>query len=246
MKLVDCFLELVTFVRLLACSEPMAKAEYDVVREDIKLLIDRMEKKAASSVLCREQFENARFAVFAWIDETILCSPWQGAQQWVGQTLQREYYGTANAGEEFYQRLGKLLANAPKRVDEKKAGELKPANLLEIDDSYTADWKAILEVYGLCLSLGYTGAYFNDKDAAKLKKLHRYSVKRIFEEKLLAKESIFPSAYSDAKMQEKNKSFGRVFDFWSLFFLILSVLVLLGIFYTYKELLVHSLTLWAG
>src|SRR5262249_45923540 len=80
-----------------------------------------------------EDYQDALFAVVAWVDETIIkCSDWVHHRQWKANPLQLEKYGTRNAGEELFERLARL------RLDQ----------------------KGIREVYYLCLSLGFHGQYF--------------------------------------------------------------------------------------
>lgn len=75
----------------------------------------------------------ARYALVAFIDEQILKSTWPGRGEWMGQPLQLVLYGEYAAGENFFHRLRALLQQAT------------PAPALEI--------------YQLCLLLGFRGAY---------------------------------------------------------------------------------------
>jgi type VI secretion system protein ImpK len=75
-----------------------------------------------------ETFREARFAVLSWIDEMFLNSNWPQRNQW--QHMMLTYYGTLNAGEEFFRHL-----------------EQRPSPLNDVR-----------EIYYLCLSLGFQGS----------------------------------------------------------------------------------------
>ncbi len=66
----------------------------------------------------------------------MLTSRWQAVKEpWLGKPLQLEHFGTFAAGEEFFRRLDAIRASQdPQRLD-------------------------VLEVYTLCLCLGFKGKY---------------------------------------------------------------------------------------
>lgn len=78
----------------------------------------------------------ATYAVVALLDESILTSPGPLRGEWVGHPLQQELFGENVAGENFYLQLRDLLA----RPD-------------------TPELADILEVFLLCLLLGFKGRY---------------------------------------------------------------------------------------
>jgi type VI secretion system protein ImpK len=83
-----------------------------------------------------EDVELAVFAVVAFLDATILNLNSAAFAEWARQPMQEERYGHHVAGEIFFQNLQKLLARA--------------------DSQELAD---LLEVYHLCLLLGFEGRY---------------------------------------------------------------------------------------
>ncbi|MEO7143082.1 MAG: type IVB secretion system protein IcmH/DotU [Bryobacteraceae bacterium] len=83
-----------------------------------------------------EDVELASFAVIAFLDESILNLRSAIFADWPRQPLQEERYGHHIAGEIFFQNLQKLLARA--------------------DSQDLAD---LLEIYHLCLLLGFAGRY---------------------------------------------------------------------------------------
>src|SRR5713226_9410160 len=83
-----------------------------------------------------EDIELAIFAVVAFLDESILNLRLPVFADWPRQPLQEERYGHHIAGEIFFQNLQKLLG----RTDSQELADL-------------------LEVYHLCLLLGFAGRY---------------------------------------------------------------------------------------
>lgn len=56
--------------------------------------------------------EHALYAVVAWLDEVAMTTAWPGRAGWRAQPLQRTYFATAEAGEQFFMRLDGLDAEA--------------------------------------------------------------------------------------------------------------------------------------
>jgi type VI secretion system protein ImpK len=83
-----------------------------------------------------EDLQEADFAVVAFLDETILTATDGSASQWAGKSLCEELFGQRSAGELFFKHLEALRANR---------------------DSF--ELAEVLEVYYLCLLLGYEGQF---------------------------------------------------------------------------------------
>lgn len=107
-------------------QQPPVLAEF---REKVIALLNAQEERARSTGVAVEAFREARFAVLSWVDETVLNSRWPHRNQW--QHLMLVYYGTVNAGEEFFRRLNALSSQA----------------------------NDIREIYFLCICLGFQGEY---------------------------------------------------------------------------------------
>ena len=106
----------------------------EVLRADTKELIETCEHAALQNGIATEAVETAKYAVVAFIDETILSSDWDGADRWMNTPLQLEFYDQFDAGEVFFDELYDLL------------------------DDPEANAEA-LEVYHLCMALGFQGKY---------------------------------------------------------------------------------------
>ena len=106
----------------------------EVLRERTRRLLRQAERGAQDAGYDRDDTREATFAVVAFLDETIQGSAWGDREQWLAQPLQLELYDRNDAGEEFFTRLDALRGAVSERAD-------------------------VLEVYYLCLALGFRGRY---------------------------------------------------------------------------------------
>ena len=106
----------------------------DDYREKILSAFAELEREGFEKQLASNDVNEAKYALAAYIDERVLSSSWHGKTDWMGRPLQLEFFGDHLAGEGFYEHLKKL----------RQAGE---RNL------------AILEVYYVCLQMGFEGMY---------------------------------------------------------------------------------------
>ena len=97
-------------------------------------LFDKFEHEARSAVIDNEKIISAKFALIAFLDETIISSSWTKKDSWLSEPLQLKLFETFNAGEEFFDNINKLRLR-------------------------TSNNKDVLEVYYLCLTLGFKGKY---------------------------------------------------------------------------------------
>ncbi len=170
MQLLDCFIELVAYVTYLMENVSGRQASYEQVKTDINHLVGKSQDCFHRSSRPQEDFDLARFAVFAWIDETVLNSTWPDKGRWQSEQLQRIYYQTTDAGELFFERLNRL---GPQQVE-------------------------VREVFYLCLALGFTGRYCNPGDEFLLEQLKNSNLKLLGKTpdlRVLEREQLFPDAY---------------------------------------------------
>ena len=102
----------------------------------MKAAISAAESEATSKGYPVEDTRLATFAVVAFLDESILNSNNPVFADWPRMPLQEELFGGHTAGEIFFQCIDRLLARS--------------------DSPHLAD---TLEVFALCLLLGYRGRY---------------------------------------------------------------------------------------
>ncbi|OPX56901.1 type VI secretion system protein ImpK [Oceanospirillum multiglobuliferum] len=147
MHLIDCFIDALVFVRQ---QVELIKQKQHIEFESTRLNIEKYLAEKASLYIeggyQEEHYDQARFAVVAFIDESILGSGWQHSREWSGDLLQKSYYSTANAGVEFFDRLASLNMIDPAHRD-------------------------VREVYYYCLSMGFTGRYFDSSQKQQLERI---------------------------------------------------------------------------
>src|SRR5215475_5472906 len=104
-------------------------------RTRMKQALREIASSAARKGYSAEDVQEANFAVVAFLDETILTHD-SRATEWESKSLGEELFGQRSAGEVFFKRLEILRANR--------------------DSQSLAE---VLEVYYLCLLLGYEGKF---------------------------------------------------------------------------------------
>lgn len=171
MRLTDCFSELIAYVIYFLKAADHRESPYERVRTDIQRLLSEAETSAKGAAVSDADFDLARFAICAWVDESILDSPWEGKPQWQKEPLQRLYYSTAAAGELFYEKLNGL-------------------GLQQHD---------VREIFYLCLAMGFKGRYCNEGDDFLLDQLRTSNLKLLAGSSIglpsIEKENLFPDAY---------------------------------------------------
>lgn len=120
--------------RIRAAREKVADAES--FRAEMRQQFLHANEEGRVRGYSREDIRLAMFAVIALLDESILNSRNPIFADWPRRPLQQEVFGGHQAGEVFFQNIDGLLAQP--------------------DSSVLAD---ILEVYLLCILLGYGGKY---------------------------------------------------------------------------------------
>lgn len=149
MHLSDCFLKTMSYINCLLKSMDTKQPAYDEVEANIRELLKDSEAIAIRGSFSFDEYEQARFAICAWIDEAILNSAWNQKKIWAQNQLQQLHYDTPNAGEEFFDRL----------------------DVIELHQ------KGVREVYYLCLALGFAGRYYRKHDQYKLEQIKASNLK---------------------------------------------------------------------
>lgn len=109
--------------------------EVENFRNRMKQALREIASTAARKGYSAEDVQEANFAVVAFLDETILTND-ACATEWARKSLGEELFGQRSAGELFFKRLETLRANR--------------------DSQSLAE---VMEVYYLCLLLGYEGKF---------------------------------------------------------------------------------------
>ena len=185
MRLTDCFMEMVAYVAYFIKGVSRKQPPYDDVRSNILRLLSQSETCLKDGFVSQEDFNLARFAICAWVDEAMLNSLWQEKSKWQTEQLQRLFYQTTEAGEEFFERLNNLGPHQ----------------------------REVREVYYLCLAMGFRGRFIHEGDEFLLGQLKTSNLKLLMGTSLgvpsLDRGELFPEAYPAAveEMGTKPKKF---------------------------------------
>ena len=171
MRLTDCFIDVMAYVAYFLKNVSAQQPSFEQVKGDVQRLMTESEQRSRQGDISPDDYDLARFAVCAWIDEAILGSEWNAKNRWQAEQLQRLYYQTTDAGEIFFDRLNEL---GPHQRD-------------------------VREVYYLCLAMGFSGRYCNEGDDFLLAQLRTSNLKLLTGSTVslpsLEKTDLFPEAY---------------------------------------------------
>ena len=104
------------------------------LRPAVHHLLQEMEQRAGTLRYNERQVSAVKFALAAFVDETVMTTNLPLRDEWERFPLQLEYFGEQLAGVKFYERLDELLKQIEADAD-------------------------VVEVYYLCLLLGFKGKY---------------------------------------------------------------------------------------
>jgi type VI secretion system protein ImpK len=170
----ELFTDLIAYVIFFDASCEHSPPTLNELREKIVSLLNAQEERAKGIGVSPEAFREARFAVLSWVDEMILNSKWPYRTRW--QHLMLVYFGTLNAGEEFFQHLEQLPPQS----------------------------NNVLEIYYLCLSMGFEGRYAFGDERRELRDLKQRLYKQLCATNGDIRQNylrLFPEAYQTASVQ---------------------------------------------
>ncbi len=111
-----------------------APTEAETFRERIKAFLTSFERGAQKMGAPSEDIYACKYAFCATVDEAVLMSQFKVKEAWQRQPLQLQFFGEQLAGERFFEQLEGLRAQGAPRVQ-------------------------VLEVFHMCLLLGFQGKY---------------------------------------------------------------------------------------
>lgn len=220
MRLSDCFSDVIAYVSYVLTSRDVEQVDYDQFRQKVQALMAESEQDAAKGAFAPDHYDVARFAICAWIDETILSSSWSARLKWQKEQLQRQYYHTTDAGIEFYERLNGLGLHQSE----------------------------VREIYYMCLAMGFRGRYCNDQDNLLINQMKDANLKILLGSSVglpnLERMEFFPEAYpaNSESLNDRNKK--GFLTGGSLFFVIAPVALLVILFVVYHFILGNIVDLY--
>jgi type VI secretion system protein ImpK len=206
-------MELLGYVAYFKKTAATKRPPYARVRSDIQRLLSKSEECLKKNQFSQNDYEMGRFAVCALIDETILNSSWHDKDQWQRELLQRVYYNTADAGEEFFKRLNSIGIHQ----------------------------REVREVYYLCLAMGFMGQYGNEKDKYLLEQVKASNLKVLIGSSVgipsFERMDLFPEAYPSENDEIVSKRKGARFSPFTIIFIAGPVVLFLTLYIIYAFIL---------
>ena len=196
MNIVDCFGELIAYSVTLMKDVAKSQPSYEEVYDNVNELINYSEKLAAADGISTDSFERSLFAICAWLDEQILFSDWHQKDIWQQNPLQKQYFKTTQAGDQFFEVLD--------RFDP----------ILD---------REIIEIYKLCMRLGFQGKNFHQQTSVQLIENPNISNTHFIEYSDYSESEIFPFAYGGEFDQRTKKTSQISINFVVLIIAIISI-----------------------
>ena len=110
----------------------------NIITADERGILMRKIEEAEGKLGLREEWKLSKYAICGWIDSKLIEIPWKESEWWKNHSLDKEFFGTRDAHEDFF----------------KKALE-----------AATLPGKNALEVFYLAVILGFRGFYANSNVA---------------------------------------------------------------------------------
>jgi len=150
-SLAEAFNKLFAYGLMLKRTCANTQPSYEEVRGKILALLEESARVVPTKNVDPRDFDDARYAVCAWLDETLLNVQWTHRNTWQRAMLQLELYGSTRAGEEFFERLNQL----------------------------SAVQQSVREIYFTCLALGYMGRFCHEGDDVLLDQLVKSNLRTL-------------------------------------------------------------------
>jgi type VI secretion system protein ImpK len=215
MHLSETFVDIIAYVVYFLKTAQKRQSPYETVRARIMQLLTESQRKGADFPM--EDYDQARFAICAWIDEAVMNSAWGERLAWVKEPLQLKFYQTTNAGELFFDRLNAL---GPHQND-------------------------VREVYYLCLAMGFMGRYGNEEDRFLLEQLKTSNLKVLTGASValpsLKKGELFPEAYPAQSPENIPVKVQGRFNLMSILLAVFPV-ALFGVLYLIYAFVLHNVS----
>ncbi|MED5618030.1 type IVB secretion system protein IcmH/DotU [Ideonella sp. BN130291] len=122
------------FYMLFLLKNRHAPLGFEDFRQRLRDFLTQFERGTRKLDCSAEDIYNAKYAFCALVDETVLMSQFKIRDEWQLRPLQLEYFGDQLAGETFFEKLEELRRQGAAKLQ-------------------------VLEVFHMCLLLGFQGKY---------------------------------------------------------------------------------------
>jgi len=211
MRLVDCFVKPLAYTAYIVGTSGDKLSCFARISQDVRILLAESEKLSVSAGFLPAEYNEARFAVCAWIDEAILCSGLPERELWMGELLQRRLYGTTRAGEEFYDHLR----------------DLNDA-MLQVRD-----------VYYHCLALGFKGRFFESGLDGELDLIKKQNLQLLRGNgSMLSAGNLmgfFPDSYPHNQVNRRRRIPRIAFSYLTLLMILAPIIIILLTYFSYDR-----------
>ena len=119
------------FLHILALLERFERSESPSPEEE-QLRIRALIDQAEAKLGTEKDWNHAKYGLVAWIDEMLVDARWEGRSWWSNNILEMQYFNSRKAFEEFF---------------------------IHAQDASALTSKDALEVYYVCVILGFRGLY---------------------------------------------------------------------------------------
>ena len=119
------------FLHVLGLLERIENSESPAPEEE-QVRIRALIDQAEASLGKEKEWELAKYGLVAWIDEMLVDAPWDGREWWSNNVLEMHYFNSRRAFEEFF---------------------------IHAQEATSLTRKDALEVYYVCVILGFRGLY---------------------------------------------------------------------------------------
>jgi type VI secretion system protein ImpK len=215
MRLTDCFIDLIAYVAYFRRRVEANQPPFEQIQADVLRLLSASQTLITQGNFSPEDYDLARFAIVAWVDDTIMNSPWHYRDHWKREPLQRDFYQTTDAGEIFFKRLNQVGLHQ----------------------------RDVREVYYLCLAMGFKGQYCHEGDEFLLDQLKTSNLKLLTGSSLgiprLETGDLFPEAYAAETEMSSTPGSGRRLSPLTWLGLGLPIVLFVGLFLIYNFILNH-------
>ena len=215
-RISKCFTDVVAYTVLFKKTCAQKQPGFAEVQNQVKVLLAESAKISRELGIDPRDYDDARFALCAWIDETMMNMPWVHRGEWQRSLLQTELYGTTNAGEEFFDRLNRL----------------------------NSEQNTIREIYYMCLCLGFMGRYCRPGDEIMLGQLKLSNISALLGTRgtmdFYAREPMFDCAYEDLGKERRSVfPIKQLSNFFSGYIFVIGIplVILIVIFIVYNFVL---------
>jgi type VI protein secretion system component VasF len=124
------------------------------------------QKRVEAGFDAAPDLSRCRLAVYAWVDEILLNAARPDAAAWTAMSLQHAFFQTSEAGTLFFAHLDELLDQLLPLGDDAREMDVQTRLASRLEAAVplrreTSPARRELDVYALCLLLGFRGRYFD-------------------------------------------------------------------------------------